>query len=92
MIHLCINRLRGTESGTGPALEEGMRVSNRTPWRTDQLKAIAKRVAETELDPAKRSRFLLRFPVGETATERIVFRLCAAGRLEDPGERASAAC
>jgi hypothetical protein len=41
-----------------------MRVSNQTPWRTDHLKAIAKRVAETELDPATRSRFLLRFRLG----------------------------
>lgn len=41
-----------------------MRIENSTWWRSDQIMAIARRVAETELDPAKRKRFVVRVKYG----------------------------
>ena len=38
-----------------------MRVINKTNWRTDQLKAIAQRVAKDELDPEKAKRMTITF-------------------------------
>lgn len=38
-----------------------MRVINKTKWRTDQLKAIAQRVAKDELDPEKAKRITITF-------------------------------
>lgn len=41
-----------------------MKIENGTHWRSDQIMAIARRVAETELDPAKRKRFTVRVKYG----------------------------
>lgn len=41
-----------------------MRVINETHWRSDQIKALAQRVARDELDPASRKRFTVRVRYG----------------------------
>jgi len=41
-----------------------MRIDNATHWRSDHILAIARRVAETELDPAKRKHYTIRVRYG----------------------------
>lgn len=47
--------------GNDFAVPEGaeVKVINRTHWRTDHLKAIINRVAQAELDPVKRKRYVV---------------------------------